>query len=499
MPPKQATYTVRIGPMYSRFGTDFPWELRTYLDQSLTILTKNAGHNKLVRQGIWDGYKRFFAMTTASFMTGLLEEIVDLLAEKGVGVKLIDEFPTPGPRAPEQPSYVTLRQEEGVNQEIIVQAAIDRKRGIVEAAVNAGKGEIAMEILRRLRLRSLYIVPTQRLYDQALQTMQERLPGLCPIGEIKAGTFAPSLINVAMIQSLSRMLDTIEHGGDDEVRKWIKTVELVMMDECHHAGADKWSLAFKRAIRALYRYGLSGTALEMSKERNRTLIGMTGPVFGLITTSQLVAAGYSVPTTVRFITYPQEPGSLNHISGFEYKTIQILGIQEHEGRGRALYKAIGPHLMGNEKVIIFVNEIEHGNRLAEFGHEPDWRFHALWDKRYIPALLYGTENKTRRREIEQQFVKGERPLLITTLLKEGVNIPEIDVIVNATGAASAWMARQQGGRVVRTRIGKTSAMIYDFIDSTHEILLEHSWSRHRAYKKEGYAIHLYNPETGVEL
>lgn len=468
-------YTCRVGPIYSRFGSDFPFELREYLNSSMAIFDKQARHNPAYQWHKWDGYKRFFTSSTASFLTGLTGWVIELLEAKHVTVTLVhDKNESYGPRLPIPKARVIVRD----YQEPIIQDGIRIKRGIVQAAVNAGKSEIAMEIVRRLCVPTVYIVPSQRLFDQAIDAFQERLPDL-PLGELRGGVFDPQLVTVAMIQTLSQRL-----GGkraDPDVQEWIKNVECVMMDEVHHGGSKKWSLPFLKATRAVYRYGFSATPLGMSEYRDRMLMGLTGPLFGAVTARDLENRGLSVKTEVRFIKYRQTTNEFDHFTGQDYKTIHMLGIQENEERAAALFAAARQHLIHHERVLVFVDEIDHGNRLVE-----------LAPPGLGPKTLYGTERKENRQKIERAFREGTHPLLITTLLKEGVNIPEIDVTINASGRKSEWMTRQQGGRGARTRKGKDRAIIYDFLDATHGILIKHSSERHAAYKKEGYAITLFD-------
>jgi len=470
------TYDVQLGPVYSRFGADLPWELREYLDAAMALEVKNARHTPQFRAGVWDGYQRFFAPATASFLTGLLSWVEELLAREGVEVRqLADRLPACEPRVPEPRARVTLRD----YQEKTVTDAIRLRRGIIEAAVNAGKTSMGIEIIRRLRIPTVYVVPDKGLYAQALKSFREELPDI-PLGELKASDFRPALVTVAMIQSLTRGLAAV--GGSERIRSWIKTVECVIEDEVHHGGAKKFSLVFRRAVRAPYRYGLSATPLGMSEVRDRMLVGLIGPPFGKITVKDLEARGLSVPMEVRFVSYAQDVNALRAYSGRDYREIWTFGVKENADRAAAMYAALAPHVAARERVLIFVDQVQHGQSLAR-----------LTPRGVAAEQLYGMEAVGDRELIERAFRDGRAPLLISTLLKEGVNIPEIDVIVNASGRKSEWVVRQQGGRGVRLRAGKERVVLYDFIDAMHPVLLKHSHARHAAYKKEGYPITLVAP------
>lgn len=470
------TYAVDVGPLTSQFGPDLPLALRSYLAEEMAILVEGARFMPLVRDGRWDGRVKYFSAATGVFYTGLLEHVTTLLQGKGATVTLLRSGRhIPAPRMDDIEQRITLRD----YQATVVTDAQKRERGIIEAAVNAGKTEIALEIIRRLRVQTLYLVPSKELFTQAVERASDVLPGM-HIGGIKAGMMEPGLLTIAMVQSVLKGLTR----RDAELVEYLRDVECVFADEVHHMGGQQWSGIFKACKSAHWRFGLSATPLGMSKVRDMLLIGLTGPVFGKITTQELVKRGLSTKTEVRFIKYEHEGAALSMLDGSEWQTLYELGIEVNRDRAQAMLTAIRPHLEQLQKVCIFVNTIDHGDFLRAAAQE---RF-AGTD--FTPQTLYGEEPPTERKRVLDLFRNGARPLLITTLLKEGLNLPEMDVLVIAGGGKSATASIQQAGRVLRTRKGKLVAIIYDCIDPAHDILLGHSRERYKAYKGEGFAVDL---------
>ena len=75
------------------------------------------------------------------------------------------------------------------------------------------------------------------------------------------------------------------------------------------------------------------------------------------------------------------------------------------------------------------------------------------------------------------------PVLITTeILKEGVNIPEIEALVIASAGKDH---RQTAGRALR---GGGEVEIHDFYDSFNKRFEKQSKKRIESYKKEGFQI-----------
>lgn len=478
-----------IGVAYTRIPM-LNQSLRTYLTTEMAVKVPGAQFMPIVKRGLWDGYKRFFQPVTGSFLTGLIDHIEDLLKKRDCLVERnYEKLPDLEPGCDELPCLVELRD----YQEPIIEAAIQRRRGIIRAAVNAGKTEIALEIIRRLRLKTLYLVPSKELHQQMLDMARRRLPGM-DIGEIKARTFKPGLLTIAMNQSVIKAYPDSERVNRGEIeltetgremKAWIKDeVECLMADEVHHSAADKWGQPFIQARKAQYRFGLSATPHGMGDKRDMLLVGLTGAIFGAVTTKELIKRGLSVPVDVKFIKYDHAGGSLSHYSGMDYQTIVEEGIAENYERIAALAKALVPHIKAGERILAMVDTINAGDFLRA----------RLQERKIAAQVLYGKhENRTR---VINKFRAGEIPVLITTLLKEGVNIPEIDVIVNLGAKSSPIRTIQQAGRILRTMVGKEKGFIYDFIDPAHKLLLNASRSRYTAYRDEGFEVSLLDTTGG---
>jgi superfamily II DNA or RNA helicase len=475
-----------IGVIYSKMP-GLPIDLRNYLADEMSVQVPGARFMPIVRRGLWDGYKKFFQPVTCSFLTGLIDEVEALLKKKGCQVdRNYEKLPDLEPGCPELPQLVEPRD----YQEPIIVQAIDVRRGIIRAAVNAGKTIIALEIIRRLRLTTLYIVPSKELHEQMMDDAKKYLPDM-DIGQIKAGTFEPGLLTIATDQSVIKAYPTKKDGyvkrtpNGEAIKAWIKDeVECIIADEVHHSAAEKWGEPFKHALRAQYRFGLSATPHGMGDTRDMLLTGLTGAQFGRITTKELIARGLSVETEVWFIKYDHTGFGLDHYSGLEYQLILEEGVAENHARIAALGKALKKHVDAGERILVMCDTINSGDYAR-----------ARFQERKIPVqVLYGPHKN--RRRIISRFKSAECPVLVTTLLKEGVNIPEIDVIVNLGAKSSSIRTIQQAGRILRTREGKTKGVIYDFIDPAHKLLLNASRNRYKAYKDEGFKVDLLDMTGG---
>jgi superfamily II DNA or RNA helicase len=100
---------------------------------------------------------------------------------------------------------------------------------------------------------------------------------------------------------------------------------------------------------------------------------------------------------------------------------------------------------------------------------------------YSVAVLTGATTASERKRLVNAYKKGKVDVLLGTVLGEGVDIPEVECVVNAEGGKSDIRTMQRF-RNLTTAPGKTRAVMYDFTDWTHKYLARHSLARFRAYR-----------------
>ena len=73
-----------------------------------------------------------------------------------------------------------------------------------------------------------------------------------------------------------------------------------------------------------------------------------------------------------------------------------------------------------------------------------------------------------------------------TIWKEGSNIPELDVVINASGGKSEMATIQIIGRGRRKTKTKSALIVYDFFDPSSRFLIEHFGFRVSLYTEMGW-------------
>lgn len=151
-----------------------------------------------------------------------------------------------------------------------------------------------------------------------------------------------------------------------------------------------------------------------------------------------------------------------------------MGIVRNVNRNEAAISTAIHHSQDN--VLLLVNQIEHGQTLAD----------------RIPGSLvcHSKMGIKKRREAMAAFRDGSLKCMIaTSLADEGLDLPIANVLIMVSGGRSNAKNEQRTGRVLRTFKDKTHGTIYDFTDeNVHPLMAKHARVRVDLYRRLGYAV-----------
>ena len=189
-----------------------------------------------------------FNKMTQSFPTGLYSKVTEVLQNNNIEYDTIDKRILPN-------KFKSLKLHEVTPydfQEDLINTAIENQRFVIQVATGGGKTIIGAGIFAKLNMPSIFVVHTGDLFEQAYDELSRMLK--VPIGRIGGGICDIQKINVCMIQTIHATLnqeyipfDDIEKElmKDDvvvkksvqrnkEVIDFLKTVGVVLVDECFH-------------------------------------------------------------------------------------------------------------------------------------------------------------------------------------------------------------------------------------------------------------------------
>lgn len=466
------------------------------LDDALAIETKGAHFISTVQEGLWDGRRHVFHKNEedGTFPAGITKRVKALLREAGYRVmRTRDERSrrhqdgVNSPREGHADAVVELEVSDDMlagvtlrdDQLRVIASALEAGCGLLHVATGGGKTEIAAAIIKALDdRRCLFLVHTKQLLRQARERIALRLGTIEEhIGVIGDGRFEPKHITVATVQTLTRA------RGDAQKRviaKYIKTIDLLFLDEVHHASA-KTFFRFVQRIDAPWRYGMSGTPFGLADGKGLLVEAAFGPVVERVTNAELIALGVNARPTIRMleVAEPKLDGDL------DWQTVYKEGIVLNDARNAMIAREVEAFACKEWPTLVLVRELWHGDKISGLLREAE-----------VPhAFVHGQMSTDEVERHKERLVEGKIIALIASpIFGEGVDLPASDEfpgvrgLVIADGGQSVANVLQKIGRGLRKKMGDNQLDVVDFADTTHKWLSRHSQERLALYEAEGFRV-----------
>jgi superfamily II DNA or RNA helicase len=501
-----------------------PPDERQALYQRLAVFDQDrAKYDREYKYGVWDGWVRLYNPEDQIFLSGMYLLAIEKVEAVGISVQVTGErLPaesdtTKGTEVP--PDLLpgrTLRD----YQRRAIRKALFHRGGVLELPTASGKTLVSAGLIKVLNLPTVFCVHQKNLLRQTARAFEQY--GLRGVGMIGDSIWEPNDITVATIQTLHASL----RRYDDRAAKFLRSREVMLFDETHHLSAPSWRQVVEAAD-VPYRYGLSGTPFrsrDLKRYEDYLLLGLCGGVCCSVSPSTLISQGWIAKPTI-YMVYISGPAVQG--SGKKYTALYQAAIVEHEERNkRALAYATRFSRLGL-RTLILVRAIKHGVYLLHelqrrgvraaflkggdevYVQKPGARTALPWgvgsgaevvedawdvepddDEYYIAEVeleqdvIVGMDSKTLL-----DFQDGETPVLIgSTVMDEGVDMPEVEVLLNLSGGRSSVKTRQRLGRSMRPKKGDNRVTVLDFYDRQHDLTRRHSADRQREYRMDGHTV-----------
>ena len=267
-----------------------------------------------------------------------------------------------------------------------------------------------------------------------------------------------------MVQSL--------HRAKWRSNQLLESVGAVLLDECHHTPATTYR-DLLRKLPARYRWGL--TATPDRPDGWGCLLGMfVGQELYGMTSSDLVRKGHLL-----------QPLILPVLSGVK------LNLDQYSIRGRLnigkITTALGQNEERQEMVIELAKAGADDKRAAlvlvprvALAHTLATRLRGAG---VAAAAITSRVDKRTRADRLRHLREGQLQVVIATqLADEGLDVPNLELLINASAGRAAGRAVQRVGRAMRPSPGKRQPVVVEVIDCAP---FRSQWAaRQRAYLSE---------------
>ncbi|QSQ19569.1 DEAD/DEAH box helicase family protein [Pyxidicoccus parkwayensis] len=357
---------------------------------------------------------------------------------------------------PEHPPHGrTLRTYQEVATECLRTALVERGRGQLVMATGLGKTVVMAEATASLLRdglvdgdRVLVLAHTRDLVEQLHRSFWLQLPRWVPTHHLSDGE-APAFwegITFATIQSAVARLDRLPRFG------------LVLIDEAHHLGAE----IFQRTLASLEPPMLAGVTATPWRGDAYDIDQMLGePVFRMGIAEGL-AKGFLAEVDYRLLADNIDWHFVQSQSKHRYSLAQlnrrlIIPMRDEEAARqiRAMFDE-----QGRRAGIVFCPTIEHAHS-----------FVAALRKYEFKSEVISAETQSRDRDaLMSRFRAGELQIVATVdLFNEGVDVPDVDLVVFMRATHSRRIFVQQLGRGLRISGAKDKVIVLDFVTDLRRV------------------------------
>lgn len=459
------------------------------LDHLTSYLVEGHRFSPKFKKHVWDGKEhllKYYARRSPSgyyFPVGMIFEVVEALNGSNEEFQVIDLRERTGRRIRFGWNLrVTMRPYQLEAVEAMTSGDMPGV-GILKMPPRSGKTITTARIIHALQARTLIIVPSRWLLHQTAKSMGMALQ--VKVGKIGDGEWSTEDVTVATIETLHAHRGGVrERIVDGRLVKeriprdlayslLLNTFDLVVMDECHHLRGKEWHKVFAD-FESYHRIGLSATAFpDHDREHGKGGIWLKaccGKIRFEVSPSRLIEEGFLMKPVIEMHRI-QTPNMEDRT--WDSNLLRD-GIYENTFRNQRIAEIADRMVRGaGLKTLIVTNRKEQAKRLASL----------LKARGLLQDCVFGeTPTETRGRLVDK-LVEGSLDVLIGTVFGEGVDIPEVECVINAEGGRDI-KATFQRMRNLTVAAGKTTAVFVDFIDLTNPHLALHSLDRLRVYRSE---------------
>lgn len=336
--------------------------------------------------------------------------------------------------------------------------AITKRTGIINLSMSAGKTLIFICLAHMLRRNGVLIL-TDKV--EVLKTIVDKFKSYVP--DLDVGILHGNKkqydypVVISTIQTLNGYLRT--HQSE------INRHNVVIIDEAHHVKTMSY-IKFLSKSNASIRLGFSGTVPSQGTIDYMKIIQYLGPEIIELTPKTLIDMGLAAKPIIRYV-------HTDSIKVNEFRESIVYNVIMNSDKLLKITKIVELH--AGKKILIVTDESQQGRILSK-----------VFNRLSIPNLFLTSSVKIRNTIMDEFKRKSGCDVLIaTSLIDEGVDIPEIAVIILAYPRKNYRQVFQRIGRGMRLGKNKVDFLVYDFLDEQDHFLKSQFKKRMLYYQEQG--------------
>jgi superfamily II DNA or RNA helicase len=453
-------------------SSGLPLPLINFLKEELNFLSSEFLIKKNLGKSTW-GSERYFKFIEEKddfviIPRGMAGRLLRFCRDNNINYDFFDE------RKKVEPTSFIMDVQLRDHQKIAITAAAKKDMGVIVAPPGTGKTIIGLKIIAEKQQPALIIVHRKQLAEQWIERIQSFL-GIPKheIGRIGQGQGKNGkMITIALIQSLSRILESVDAA------RLSNKFGTIIVDECHHIPAETYRNTIGK-LSSFYLYGLTATPFRKYNDGKLIFIHL-GEIICEIKTpdiSTFKAAKVIVRNTELDIPFNSKTD--------KFETLSKILIHD-SARNKLILKDVISELSSGKKVVIITERKEHIDALNQYL------------KQSYETIVFSGDDSESNRLIKWKLLKGGNfQVLITTgqFFGEGTDIQNIERLFLVYPFSFQGKLVQYIGRVQRSEI---APVIYDYRDYKIDYLNKLFLKRNTYYRKiERQALLFDEPEPAA--
>lgn len=331
--------------------------------------------------------------------------------------------------------------------------------GILALHTGFGKTIIALNILARLKKKTIIIVHKEFLLRQWIERIEQFLPD-AKVGRIQAKIIdtEDKDIVICMLQSLSQK---------EYPKEMFREYGFTIIDECHHMSAEVFSRAFFKVV-THYTLGLSAT-IKRKDGLTKIIKWFVGDV---VVKKERKGEDKVLVKAIQY-SFPDEDFNkieLDWRGQIKYTTM-IKKICEFNRRSEFILKVLKDTLKENPDQQIMI--LGHQKKLLQYLYD-------AIESRTIATVGYYVGGM---KEKDLKISEGKKVIIGTyAMAEEGLDIKTLTTLLMATPKVDVT---QSVGRILRKK--HKEALVIDIVDP-HVLFQRHYKKRKTFYKKQKFKL-----------